>query len=38
MEVLQDLDDSFFQAWNLETILDAADQTDRVYLGAHVFE
>ena len=38
MEVLQDLDDSFFQAWNLQTVLDATNETDRVNLGAHVFE
>jgi hypothetical protein len=38
MEVLQDLDDSFFETWDLETIFDAEDKTDGVYLRAHVFE
>jgi hypothetical protein len=38
MEILQNLDDSFFETWNLETVLDAANQTDRIYIGAHVFE
>ena len=38
MEILQNFDDSFFQTRDLETVLDAANQTDRIYISAHVFE
>lgn len=38
MEVLQDLDQRFFEPWNLETELDTADEADGVYLSTDVLQ
>lgn len=38
VEVLQDLDQGGFEAWNFETVLDASDETDWIDLSSNVLE
>lgn len=38
IEVVQDLDERTLQAWNFQPILDAADETDGVYLRTNILQ
>lgn len=38
MEVLQNLNEGFFKPGNLKTVLDTANETNRIYLSAHVLK